>query len=175
MGDNKQIAQANTRHTPGRRKSGQRARLFADRGARALPDHLEDVRGRRAALGARCDGEDLSARRVLRSHQGSAIHAQLQKRLLRSKRFPGFLASLTTASAEAESRRPAAAGDDRPPRARRGLWRPGRSVAGRSAGGSGSRRRLRSFLAPVLRAGDALRHVELPRALSRTRPSIHRW
>ena len=70
LGDNKQIAQAARAIQRAVENQVQRARLLADRSAVALPDHLEDDRRGGAALGARRDGEDLPAGRVLRSHQG---------------------------------------------------------------------------------------------------------
>ena len=61
LGDNKQIAQATRAIRRGGGEPGARAGLLADRGAVALPDDLEDDAGGGAALGARCDGEDVSA------------------------------------------------------------------------------------------------------------------
>ena len=66
LGDNKQIAQAARAIKRALGEPGARAGLLADRSAFAVPDHLEDDAGGCAALGARCDGEDLSAGRVLR-------------------------------------------------------------------------------------------------------------
>ncbi len=93
LGDNKQIAQANARHQACGGKPGARAGLLARRSAVALPDDLEDAAGGSAALGARRDGEDLSAGRVLRSHQGGTAASRCQKRRRRWPRFRRFLAS----------------------------------------------------------------------------------
>ena len=75
LGDNKQIAQA-----------ARAIRRAVENQVRGLgfslievlspcPTILQDDSGRGAALGARCDGEDLSAGRVLRSHQRGAAAA----------------------------------------------------------------------------------------------------
>ena len=71
LGDNKQIVQAARAIRRARGEPGARVGLLADRSALALPDHLEDDAGGRAALGARRDGEDLSAGRVLRPDEGA--------------------------------------------------------------------------------------------------------
>ena len=54
--------------------------------------------------------------------------------------------------------------DGRHAGAHRGLWRAGRLAARRSSGRGRTRCGPGGFLAAVLRAGDALRHFELPRA-----------
>ena len=94
LGDNKQIAQAARaiRRAPG--KPGARLGLLAHRSAFALPDHLEDDAGGGAALGARCDGEDLPAGRVLRPHERSGCNARVCSPSLRrrSTNFRAFSA-----------------------------------------------------------------------------------
>ena len=72
LGDNKQIAQAARAIRRGAGKPGARTGLLTHRSAFALPDHLEDDAGGGAALGARCDGEDLPAGRVLRPDERTA-------------------------------------------------------------------------------------------------------
>jgi hypothetical protein len=76
LGDNKQIVQiafvGRARHQEGHGEPGARAGLLADRSALALSDALQDDSGRGAALGARRDGEDLSAGCLSRSHQRGA-------------------------------------------------------------------------------------------------------
>ena len=72
LGDNKQIAQAARAIKRALGKPGARIGLSADRSAVALPDDLEDDAGGGAALGARCDGEDLPAGRVLRPDERTA-------------------------------------------------------------------------------------------------------
>jgi len=74
LGDNRQVAGA-ARGAASRGESGARAGFFAGRGSVAVPDHLEDVAGGRAALGSRRDGEDLSARGPSRSHKGGPAKA----------------------------------------------------------------------------------------------------
>ena len=74
-----------------------------------------------------------------------------------------------------QSAAPATGADARPADQGRGLRRTGRADARRGAGRSGTRVRLRSFVAALLRPGDALRHVELPRADFEAARSIRRW
>ena len=87
-----------------RGEPGARAGLLADRSALAVPDHLEDVAGGVAALGARRDGEDISAGRLLRPHQGGAAAGRCLQRRRRSKRFRTFLASTRRTLPEGDAR-----------------------------------------------------------------------
>ena len=93
LGDNKQIAQATRAIKRAVENQVRGLGLFADRGAVALPDDLEDAAGRSAALGARRDGEDFSAGRVSRPHQGRQPR-QLPRPRRRSTETSLYIATL---------------------------------------------------------------------------------
>ena len=63
----------------------------------------------------------------------------------------------------------------RPAHQGRRFRRPGRADARRRAGRGRPGRRVRSFLAAFVRAGDALRHLQLPRAAIAANRWIRRW
>ena len=90
LGDNKQIAQAARSIRRASENQVARPRLLADRSPVSLPcfHHLEDVAWSRcAALGARCHGEDLPARCLLRDRTKEAergFRAELSSRSRRA-------------------------------------------------------------------------------------------
>ena len=149
---------------PRRRKPGEGPGILFRGSALALPHHLENAsRWTRSASCAK-RWPTSSAVAICRDRTKEAAAASRGRRSARACEDLPRLLGLVNGATSITAQPPSPPQRTRPAHQGGRLRRPGRADARRGAGGSGAGGRLRSLLAALLRPGDALGHLQLPRA-----------